>query len=94
MKLDQIKVDDLHAPAGFLPSCPDLCVLRWIVCRKGVLDPKKPANRDTGQAIQFLAVGHKNSGFESVFSGIQKEFRSIQKYSEQFRTIQNNSDRI
>ena len=82
MFLDEIKVDGLQVPAVFLQLCPDLCVLRWIVCRKGVLDPKKPANRDTGQAIQFLAVGHKNSRFESVFSGIQKEFRRLQKNSE------------
>ncbi len=30
----------------------------WIVCKKGILDPKTPAERDTGypgQAIQFLA---------------------------------------
>ncbi len=44
---------------------------------KGVLDPKTPANRETGwvgQAIQFLAAGHKNS----------QEYR---KNSEEFRRI-------
>ena len=46
--LDQLKVNDLHVPAVVLQLCPDLRVLRLIVCRKGVLDPKTPANRDTG----------------------------------------------
>ena len=40
----------------------DLCVFVWNICRKGLLDPKKPANRYAGypgQAMQFLAEGHK-----------------------------------
>ncbi len=86
--LDEIKVDDLHVPAFFLQFCRDLCDLLWIVCRKGVPDPKTPANRDTGypsQAIQFLAAGNQKS-IPFFFSAIQKEFRTIQNNSEEIQT--------
>jgi hypothetical protein len=60
----------------------------WIVCRTTILDPKTPANRQTGchgHAMQFLAVGHK----------VRINFRSnsvqIQKNSDK---IQNNLDLI
>ncbi len=83
MFLDEIKVDALHVLARFLQFCPDLCVLRWIVCRKGVLDPKTPANGDTGhpnQAIQFLAAGHQKSiPFSQQYRRKSEEFRRIQK---------------
>ncbi len=81
--LDEKKVDDLHVPAVFLQLCPDLCVLRWIVCRKGVLDPKTPAKRDTGypsQAIQFLAAWHQKSiKFPQQYRRNSEQFRTIRK---------------
>jgi hypothetical protein len=52
-----------------------------IVCKKGILDPKTPANRETGypgQAMQFVAAGQKNSNL-SVYTGIKKYFRRLQK---------------
>jgi hypothetical protein len=58
----------------------------WIG-RTSILDPKTPANKQTGchgHAMQFLAVGQK---FESVFSETQKN-------SEEFRQIQKNLDLI
>ncbi len=88
MFLDEIMVDDLPVFAFFLQFCPVLCVLRWVVCRKGVLDPKTPAERDTGnpsQAIKFMAEGHQKS---IAFS------QQYRRNSEQFRTIQNNSEEI
>ena len=55
MILDQIKVNGLHVPAGFSQLCPDFRVLRLIVCRKGVIDPKTPADRGTKKRIRFLS---------------------------------------
>jgi len=56
-----------------------MCLAVWIVCRKGVLDPKTPADTVTGwpgQAIEFLGAGHKNSNWFS------QEYR---KNSDEFR---------
>ena len=56
MFLDQMMVADLHILAGLLQLSLDLCVLLrldvWIVCRKGVPDPKIPADRETGYPVQ------------------------------------------
>ncbi len=74
-------VDDLHVPAVFCNSVL-IYVLLWIVCRKGVLDPKTLANRDTGylsQAIQILVAGHRKS------IPISQQYR---RNSEQCRRIQ------
>ncbi len=91
MFLDEIKVDDLHVSAVFLQFCPDLFVLRWIVCRKGVLDPKTPAKRDTGnpsQAIQFMAAGHQKSiPFSQQYRRNSEQFRTIQKKFRQNQTL-------
>ncbi len=61
MFLDLINVADFHVAAGFLQLWPGLCDLLCWLC---IFDPKKPANtsRHTGgpgQAMQFLAAGHK-----------------------------------
>jgi hypothetical protein len=66
------------------------------VCRKGVLDPKTPANRDTGylsQAIQILAAGHQKSipisqqyrRNSEEFRRIQKKFRQNRQYLDVFK---------
>jgi hypothetical protein len=55
-----------------------MCLAMLIVCRKGILDPKTPANTDAGypgQAMQFLAAEQNNSIF--FLSGIQEKFRRI-----------------
>ncbi len=87
-----MKFDVFLSNKGRCPAC--LCCvfasLSWfmyitvcIVCRKGVLDPKIPANRDTGwpgQAIEFLAAGHKTSNqFSLEYWNNSEEFRRIQK---------------
>jgi hypothetical protein len=55
----------------------------WIVCRTSILDPKTPANRQTGchgHAMQFLAVGHKiRISFLRNAEQIQKNSDKIQK---------------
>jgi hypothetical protein len=57
-----MKVTDFHVAAGLLQKCSDFTWLaELIVCRKGNLDPKTPANRHTGcpgKAMPFLAAGH------------------------------------
>jgi hypothetical protein len=60
-----------------------MCLAVLIVCRKGILDPKKPANRHTGypgQAMQFLAAGQKHSNLLSLKKKdrIQKNLEKIQ----------------
>jgi hypothetical protein len=55
----------------------------WIVSRTSILDPKIPANRQTGchgHAMQFLAVGHKiQISFLRNAEQIQKNSDKIQK---------------
>jgi hypothetical protein len=60
----------------------------WMVCRTSILDPKTPANRQTGcheHAMQFLAVGHK------IRISFLRNADQIQKNSDK---IQNNLDLI
>ncbi len=59
-----------------------------IVYRKGILDPKTPANRHTGcpgQAIQFLTSGH------IIRIGFLRNSEIIEKNSDE---IKKNLDRI
>jgi hypothetical protein len=58
-----------------------MCLAVLVVCRKGIVDPKTHAKRDTGypgQAMQFLADGHKISIL------VSQEYRNN---SEEFRRI-------
>jgi hypothetical protein len=62
----------------------------WIVCRTSILDPKTPANRQTGwhgRAIQFLVVGHKTR------ISFLRNAEQIQKNSDKLE-IQKNLDLI
>jgi hypothetical protein len=55
----------------------------WIVCRASILDPRTPANRQTGchdNTMQFLAVGHKiRISFFRNAEQIRKTSDEIQK---------------
>jgi hypothetical protein len=55
----------------------------WIVCRTSILDPKTPANGQTGcsgHTMKFLAVGHKiRIGFLRKAERIRENSDKIQK---------------
>ena len=91
MILDQIKEDDLHAPAGFCNpvliyvSCGGLCAGRaFLIPRHPRIDTlaKQYNSWLWGTRIQDLIQ------FSQEYRKNSEVFRSIQKYSEQFRTIQ------
>jgi hypothetical protein len=64
----------------------------WIVCRTSILDPKTPANRQTGchgYVMQFLAVGHEiRISFLRNAEQIQKNSDIIQKNLDLIEEIQ------
>ena len=91
MKLDQIKVDDLHAPAGFCNpvliyvSCGGLCAGRaFLIPRNQPIETlaKQYNSWLWGTRIQDL------NQFSQEYRKNSEVFRSIQNNSEQFRTIQ------
>ena len=87
MKLDQIKVDDLHATAGFCNpvliyvSCGGLCAGRAFLI---------PRN----QPIETLAKQYNSWLWGTRIQDLNQFSQEYRKNSEVFRSIRNNSERF